>query len=123
MSEATLWHNPRCSKSREALELLRAHDIEPVIRDYLAQPPSEDELSVLLSALGIPARELLRSADPEAKELGLEDESLGDADLIAAMAAHPQLIQRPILIAGDRAIIARPPERVLELLPHLADKT
>ena len=116
MRPARLYHNPRCSKSRDALALLLAHGIEPEIVPYLEQPPSGHDLRELLRLLGIGPRALLRSGEPEYSALGLDDETLGDEALIAAMAAHPRLIERPIFVHGGRAIIGRPPERVLELL-------
>jgi len=116
MTDLTLYHNPRCSKSRGALELLEARGLTPHVVRYLETPPSAAELRELLAKLGIGARELLRSGEDEYKELGLADASLSDEQLIAAMAAHPKLIERPILVAGERAVIGRPPEKVLELL-------
>ncbi len=111
-----LYHNPRCSKSRGALELLRERGIEPEVIAYLETPPDADELRELLGLLGVGARELLRSGEDEYQRLGLDDASLGEDALIAAMAAHPRLIERPVFVHGDRAVIGRPPERVLELL-------
>lgn len=116
MSAYELWHNPRCSKSRATLDLLREHGIDPAIRDYLAQPPDPAELRALLAKLGLPARALLRSGEAEHGALGLDDPALGEDALVAAMVAHPRLIERPVFIAGTRAIVGRPPERVLELL-------
>lgn len=116
MNGTKLYHNPRCSKSRGALELLRERGIEPDIVAYLDVPPSPTELRVLLEALGLRARELLRTGEDEYRALGLEDESLSESALINAMNAHPRLIERPIFVHAGRAIIGRPPERVLELL-------
>ncbi|MDI9240169.1 arsenate reductase (glutaredoxin) [Lysobacter sp. LF1] len=116
MNESRLYHNPRCSKSRGALELLRERGIDPVVVPYLETPPSIDELRVLLSMLDLPARALLRTGEDEYAQLGLADESLPQDALIGAMHAHPRLIERPIFVHGGRAIIGRPPERVLELL-------
>ena len=113
---SALLHNPRCSKSRAALELLRQHGVSPRIVSYLDAPPSADELRALLRQLGLPARDLLRSGEPEYTALELADPALGDEQLIAAMAAHPRLIERPVFVHGGRAVIGRPPERVLELL-------
>lgn len=117
MTDLTLYHNPRCSKSRGALELLEARGLQPTVVRYLETPPTAAELTALLAKLKLPARNLLRSGEDEYKALNLADASLTEAQLIAAMAAHPKLIERPILIAGDKAVIGRPPERVLELLP------
>jgi arsenate reductase len=112
---STLFHNPRCSKSREALELLRANGVEPRIRLYLEDAPSIAELRDLLGKLGIGARTLLRTGEQEYADLGLDDPTLDDASLLEAMHAHPRLIERPIYVAGSRAVVGRPPERVLEL--------
>jgi len=112
----TIWHNPRCSKSRATLQLLLDRGIEPKIRQYLEEPPSEAELSNMLGRLGIAARDLLRKGEQEYKDLGLADPALGDAQLIAAMAAHPRLIERPIVTTGGRAALGRPPEAVLAIL-------
>ena len=111
-----LYHNARCSKSRSALELLQARGIEPELVHYLETPPSPAELRGLLAMLGTGARGLLRTGEPEYAELGLADPSLTEDALIAAMAAHPKLIERPVFVHGDRAVIGRPPERVLEIL-------
>ncbi|MCY1435906.1 putative protein YfgD [compost metagenome] len=117
MTDLTLYHNPRCSKSRGALELLEARGLAPTVVRYLETPPSAAELKALLGKLGIGARQLLRSGEDEYKELNLADTSLSEAQLIDAMATYPKLIERPILIAGDKAVIGRPPEKVLEILP------
>ncbi|MDH4610846.1 arsenate reductase (glutaredoxin) [Pseudomonas sp. BN102] len=117
MTELTLYHNPRCSKSRGALELLEARGLAPTIVRYLETPPSAAELRALLAKLGLSARQLLRSGEDEYKALNLDDPSLSEEQLIAAMVAHPKLIERPILIAGDKAVVGRPPEKVLEILP------
>ncbi len=116
MTDLTLYHNPSCSKSRGALEILEARGLSPKIVRYLDTPPSAAELQALLVKLGLPARQLLRTGEEAYKSLNLADASLSDAQLIAAMVAQPKLIERPILIAGERAIIGRPPERILELL-------
>lgn len=113
----TIYHNPRCSKSRQALELLEAHGAAPTVVPYLETPPDAATLTTLLAALGLPARALLRSGEDEYRELGLDNPALDDNALIAAMVAHPRLIERPVVIRGQRAVIGRPPEKVLELLP------
>lgn len=116
MTELTLYHNPRCSKSRSALELLEGRGLSPIIIRYLETPPTASELKTVLSKLGISPRQLLRSGEDEYTQLNLADASLSDEQLIEAMVAHPRLIERPILIAGDVAVIGRPPEKVLEIL-------
>ena len=117
MSETPrLYHNPRCSKSRGALELLKENGTEPEIIPYLDAPPSQAQLRKLLDMLGIPARDLLRKGEEEYKALGLDDPSVGEDEVIAAMAAHPRLIERPVFVHNGRAVIGRPPELVLGLL-------
>ena len=116
MSDCRYYHNPRCSKSRAALDLLAERGVHPETVAYLEQPPDIASLHELLGMLGLPARALLRTGEPEYAELGLDDPSLPDEVLLAAMHAHPGLIERPIFVHGGRAVIGRPPERVLELL-------
>ena len=111
-----LYHNPRCSKSRGALELLHQRGLQPAIVAYLESPPDAAQLRELLALLDLPARALLRSGEDEYRTLGLDDTSLDESALIAAMLAHPRLIERPIFVHRGRAVIGRPPERVLELL-------
>ncbi|KIV60440.1 Arsenate reductase [Pseudomonas sp. FeS53a] len=113
----TLYHNPRCSKSRGALELLEARGLTPTVVRYLETPPSSAELKTLLARLGIGARQLLRTGEEEYQSLGLADTGLSDDQLIDAMSQHPRLIERPILVVGDKAVVGRPPEKVLEILP------
>lgn len=117
MTDLTLYHNPRCSKSRSALQLLEERGVQPTVVLYLETPPSAAQLRDLLGKLGITARQLLRTGEDQYRELNLANEALDEEQLIAAMVAHPRLIERPILIAGDRAVIGRPPENVLDLLP------
>ncbi|MBF8731547.1 MULTISPECIES: arsenate reductase (glutaredoxin) [Pseudomonas] len=117
MTDLTLYHNPRCSKSRGALELLEARGLAPTIVRYLDTPPDAATLKTLLGKLGIAPRQLLRTGEEEYKALDLANPALSDAQLIDAMVQHPKLIERPILIAGDKAVIGRPPEKVLEILP------
>ncbi|HEX7030570.1 MAG TPA: arsenate reductase (glutaredoxin) [Gammaproteobacteria bacterium] len=112
----TIYHNPRCSKSRETLELIEARGFEPRIVKYLETPPDAATLESLLAKLGLGARDLLRTNESAYKELGLADASLSDAELVKAMAAHPELIQRPIVVANGKARLGRPPESVLEIL-------
>lgn len=111
-----LFHNPNCSKSRAALALLRERGIEPEIVAYLDTPPTAAELRALLEMLGIGPRDLLRSGEDEYAAQGLDDANLDDATLIDAMVAQPRLIERPILVHDGRAVVGRPPERVLDLL-------
>jgi arsenate reductase len=113
----TIYHNPRCSKSRATLQLLRDRGIEPRIIEYLRTPLSAAELRDLAAALGVAARALLRSGEPEYRDLGLADDALGETQILEALATHPKLLQRPIVVAGGKARIGRPPERVLEILP------
>ena len=110
----TIYHNPRCSKSRATLDLLRGRGIEPHVIEYLKTPPSAEELRRILGMLRLSPRQLLRSA--EAKAAGLADASLEDDRLIEAMVANPEVIERPIVVAGGQARIGRPPESVLEIL-------
>jgi len=110
----TLWHNPRCSKSRAALALLAERGLSPTIRLYLKEPPTEEEIVALLRLLEVPAIGLVRTGEPVFRDLDLADGD--DNALVAAMAAHPILIERPILVAGPRAVIGRPPEKILDLL-------
>lgn len=117
MTDLTLYHNPRCSKSRGALQLLEERGLTPTIVRYLETPPSAAQLSDLLGKLGIGARQLLRSGEDDYRTLNLADPGLSEAQLIEAMVAHPKLIERPILIVGSKAVIGRPPEKVLEILP------
>ncbi|GLH37980.1 arsenate reductase (glutaredoxin) [Pseudomonas moraviensis] len=117
MTDLTLYHNPRCSKSRAALELLEARGLQPTIVRYLETPLNAAQVKALLGKLGISARHLLRSGEEEYKTLNLADASLSEQQLIDAIAAHPKLMERPILEAGNKAVIGRPPENVLELLP------
>jgi len=115
--EVTIYHNPRCSKSRATLELLEARGIEPTVVRYLETPPSTSELTALLGALGMSPRALLRTGEKEYGELGLDQPGLNDAQLIEAMSEHPRLIERPIVVVAGQARIGRPPETVLEILP------
>ena len=116
MSNITIYHNPRCSKSRQTLALIEEKGVTPQVVLYLETPPSAAELEGLLARLGIPARQLLRKGEDDYKALGLADETLDDAALVEAMTSHPKLIERPIVVKGERAVLGRPPENVLELL-------
>lgn len=111
-----IYHNPRCSKSRATLALLNEHGKDVEVINYLDTPPSADELAALLKQLGMPARELLRTGEAEYQSLALADPSLDEDALIAAMIAHPKLIERPIVVTNGKAAIGRPPETVLAIL-------
>jgi len=113
---AKIYHNPRCSKSRETLKLLQQQSIEPEIVEYLKTPPSAQELRQLLSMLGIGPRDLIRRKEAEYKASGADNPDLSDDQLIELMVTHPKLIERPIVVSGDKAAIGRPPEQVLEIL-------
>ncbi len=112
----TLYHNPRCSKSREALALLREQGIEPELMLYLETPPTHQQLKEVLKKLDIPARQLLRTSEEVYKTLNLSDNKLSETALIKAMVENPKLIERPIAIKDDKAVIGRPPENVLQLV-------
>lgn len=112
----TIYHNPRCGKSRQTLELLRQKGVEASIVEYLKDPPSAAELNRILKLLALEPRELMRKKEPEYKEAGLDNPRLSRNALIQAMVAHPILIERPIVISGEKAAIGRPPEKVLDIL-------
>lgn len=112
----TIYHNPRCSKSRQTLALLEEQGISPDIVEYLQNPPDSKTLQTILDKLDMSPRELMRKKEAEYKELGLADESIKDAELIKAMIEHPKLIERPIVLANNKAAIGRPPEQVLEIV-------
>jgi arsenate reductase (glutaredoxin) len=112
----TIYHNPRCSKSRETLQLLKDNGVEPEVVEYLKTPLDEAGLERVLAMLGIEPAELLRKKEPSYAELGLE-QKLGDRRaLIKAMVEHPVLMERPIVVRGGKARLGRPPERVLDIL-------
>lgn len=114
-AEITLYHNPRCTKSREALALLRSRGIEPTIVEYLKTPPTAAELADIVKRLGVEPQALVRKGEDVFKR-SYEGKRLDASQWIAAMAEHPILMERPIAVRGTRAVIGRPPERVLELL-------
>lgn len=116
MADVTIWHNPRCSKSRATLQLLEERGIAAQVRLYLADPPDAAELQRVRDLLGVPARGMMRRSEPAYRDLGLAMEE-DEARLIDAMARHPVLIERPVVLAGGRAAIGRPPEAVLAILP------
>jgi arsenate reductase len=111
-----VYHNPRCSKSRDALKIVEGRGIRPEVVEYLKTPPSVQELKAILAKLGMRPRDLMRRKEAAYKELGLDDPALSDDALVAAMVANPLLIERPIVVNGDRAALGRPPEAVLAVL-------
>jgi arsenate reductase len=115
--QPTIYHNPRCSKSRATLELLTSRGFSPRVVAYLETPPTSAEIESLLAMLAVEPRELMRKDEDEYSALGLADPELTRKQLVAAIAAHPRLLQRPIVVAGSRAAIGRPPEAVLAILP------
>jgi len=112
----TIWHNPRCGKSRQTLELLRQKGVEPAIREYLKQPPSKAEVEKLIALVGGNPADLIRDGEAEFKALKKKKAAFSKADIAQAIAKHPILLQRPVVVAGSRAAIGRPPEAVLSLL-------
>lgn len=116
MHELTLFHNPRCSKSRQTLELLQAQGLKPKIQLYLENPPTKSELKYILELLKLDARSLMRTKEAEYLASGLDNNNLTEDELIEAMIRIPKLIERPIVLANGRAVIGRPPENVLSIL-------
>ncbi|WP_371372581.1 arsenate reductase (glutaredoxin) [Thalassotalea aquiviva] len=116
MSVYTIYHNPRCSKSRQTLQLLEQANVEINVVEYLKNPPSEETIKNLLKMLDLSPRQAMRTKEVEYKEQNLSDESVSDARLIRAMHNTPKLIERPIVVVDDKACIGRPPENVLALL-------
>ncbi|MGP0566672.1 MULTISPECIES: arsenate reductase (glutaredoxin) [unclassified Nitrospina] len=112
----TIYHNPKCSKSRATLELLKEKGVEPQVIEYLKTPPPADELKNILGKLGLSPRELMRKKEDEYGELNLDNPGLTDDELIQAMAQNPILIERPIVLANGKAALGRPPEQVLDIL-------
>jgi len=111
-----IYHNPACSKSRETLQLLEDNNTSPEIIEYLESPPDADQIKRIIAMLGIPARELLRTGEAAYADAGLDDDNLDEDDIIRAICEFPILLQRPIVISGNRAVIGRPPSRVLEII-------
>ena len=116
MSDFIIYHNPRCSKSRQTLEILDQHDLETEIVLYLDNPPSAEEIASILNKLELSPRDILRKGEDVYKELNLKNDKLTNKDLINFMVENPKLIERPIVIRGDKAVIGRPPENVLSLV-------
>ena len=115
MEEVVIWHNPKCSKSRNALNLLEEKDIDSKVFKYLESKPTKEQITNILKLLGINAKALLRSGEEVYKELNLKDEN-DESKLISAMVENPILIERPIIIKGNKAVIARPIEKLIKLL-------
>jgi arsenate reductase len=115
-SAVKLYHNPRCSKSRQVLQLIESKGINIDVIEYIKQPPSYRELEQLLELLGLEPRQLMRTSEKLYKENKLDDPSLSREDLIEAMTEHPKLIERPIVIHQGKAVIGRPPEKILEII-------
>ncbi len=114
--KVSIYHNPKCATSRATLGLLEARGIAPVVIDYLKHPLTTSEIGNLVALLGITPRELLRTREEEYKKLGLNSPEIPDQTILAALATHPRLMERPIVVAGNKAAIGRPPENVLKLL-------
>ncbi len=116
MTPVTIYYNPKCGTCRKTLDLIRAKNIEPTIVEYLKDPPSAAELEKLLALLGMEPRDLMRTKEPLYAERGLDNPALTRRQLIQAMVAYPMVIQRPVVVAGGKAVVARPPERIDEIL-------
>jgi len=112
----TIYYNPRCSKSRATLELLKSENREPEVIEYLNTPPTKQNLESILDMLGMQPRDLMRTHEKEYAEAGLDNPDLSRAELIAAMIQYPRLIERPIVVTDGKAAIGRPPEKVLDIL-------
>ena len=116
MTIYTIFHNPRCSKSRQALGLLQEQGIEPEVVEYLKTPLSSQTLQNLCQKIGVNVVDMMRTKEREFKELGLGDRGVTDDELLQAMTQNPILLERPIVVCGDKAVIGRPPENVLKLI-------
>lgn len=116
MSEYRIYHNPRCSKSRQTLALLEENGIQPEVVLYLETPPDEKQLADMIKKLGIGPRDLLRKGEDAYKSLNLKDPALSEQQLLKAMAENPKLIERPVVIRAEQAVLGRPPENVLTLI-------
>ena len=116
MSDFIIYHNPRCSKSRQTLEILNKQNVNTEIVLYLETPPSAEEVTSILQKLGLRSRDIIRKSEKEYKLLNIKDQSLTENELITFMSENPKLIERPIVVKDDKAIIGRPPENVLSLL-------
>lgn len=112
----SIYHNPRCSKSRATLQLLKDNGVEPIIIEYLKTPPSVQQLDDILKRCGMEPRELMRKTEAEYKDAGLDNDSLSREELIRGMVENPKVIERPIVVTDDKAAVGRPPENVLKIL-------
>ncbi len=112
----TIYHNPMCSKSRDTLEILKTKEKSPEIIEYLNETPDSQTLRRIISKLGIPATDLVRTGEPAYQDAGLDIETMNEDDIIEAICAHPSLLQRPIVVSGNRAVIGRPPAKVLDII-------
>ena len=112
----SIYHNPRCSKSRQTLELIRSKDLEPKIIHYLESPPSVEDIQHFLRGLNMSARELMRRKESLYQELNLDNKALDEQQLIEAICQNPILLERPVVVNGERVALGRPPEKVLEIL-------
>jgi arsenate reductase (glutaredoxin) len=116
-SSVTIYHNPRCSKSRATLQLLQDNDIQPNIIEYMNEPPDQETLRKIVNMLGLPVRDLLRSHEQVFRDAGMEDADLSDDEIYEAISQCPTLLERPIVVVDDsKAALGRPPENVLEIL-------
>lgn len=116
VKEFQIYHNPRCSKSRDSLALLEANGVTPEIIRYLDNPPTQDELKTLLRKLGVGIRDILRRNEPAYAALGLDDATMSEEAVLDLVVSHPVLIERPIVVKGDHAVLGRPPQTILQLL-------
>ena len=111
-----IYHNPRCSKSRETLQILQHNNLTPMVIEYLDEPPTRQELKEIIGMLGVSARALLRTGEQIYEDAELDNDTLSEDQIIAAICAHPILLQRPIVVSGGRAVIGRPPAKVLQII-------
>lgn len=116
LDHTRIYHNPRCSKSRQTLALLEENGLQPDVVKYLETPPGADDLAILVQALGCSVRDIIRVKESEYKELGLDNPELSDTQLLQALSNHPKLIERPIVTHNGKAALGRPPETVLSLI-------
>lgn len=113
----TIYHNPNCSKSRETLDILDQHNVRPKVIQYLDTPPTQSDINKIVKMLGVAPAELLRTTEPAYIDADYNVDTMSDIEIIEAIVQHPSLLQRPIIICGDKAVIGRPPIRVLDIIP------